>query len=124
MKRKYIKIISILFVLVSFVGFMVKLPKVFEHYDKALHFLFYFYASFIGCYFYANNKINFIVVLSCLIFFGFFIEYLQGYSNRFFKKSIHGNFDIQDIKYNILGISLYSSIWIFNYFFQKAKLLK
>lgn len=113
-----IKSLIILLILFALIGFMIKLPKVFGHYDKQLHFLFYFYASFIACYFYANNKkINFLVIISCLISFGFFIEYLQEYSNRFFKKRIHGSFDIQDIKYNVLGISLYSSIWICNYFF-------
>ncbi len=117
MLKKQITLLTAFFVIITIVGFMVKLPKVFGNYDKQLHFLFYFYASFIGCCFYANNKkINFLVIISCLLFFGFFIEYLQEYSNRFFKKRIHGSFDIQDIKYNFLGISLYSSIWICNYF--------
>lgn len=117
-----IKSLIILFILFTLIGFMIKLPKVFGHYDKQLHFLFYFYASFIVCYFFANNKkINFLVIISCLISFGFFIEYLQEYSNRFFKKRIHGSFDIDDIKYNVLGISLYSSIWICNYFLISVK---
>ena len=117
-----IKSLILLFILFALIGFMIKLPKVFGHYDKQLHFLFYFYASFIVCYFYANNKkINFLVIIFCLISFGFFIEYFQEYSNRFFKKRIHGSFDIEDIKYNILGISLYSSIWICNYFLISVK---
>jgi hypothetical protein len=122
MKKNKINLLALLFILVAFVGFMVRLPKVFGHYDKQLHFLFYFYASFIACYFYANNKkIKFLVIISCLLSFGFFIEYLQGYSNRFFKKRIHGSFDIQDIEYNVLGITLYSSIWICNYFLISVK---
>jgi len=36
------------------------------------------------------------------------IEYLQEYSNKVLihmgVKPIHGNFDIQDVKYNIIGI--------------------
>lgn len=117
MDMKKIKSLITIFILIAFVGFMVKLPKIFGNYDKQLHFLFYFYASFMVCYFYANYKIiNFLIIISCLIFFGFFIEYSQEYSNRFFRKRIHGSFDIQDIKYNVMGISLYSSIWIGNYF--------
>jgi len=40
--------------------------------------------------------------------FGIMIEYLQEYYNKVFIhmgiKPIHGNFDIQDVKYNIFGL--------------------
>lgn len=104
-------ILGLLFIVV-FIGFMIKLPRVFREYDKELHFLFYFYACFFGNLFLAKGKTTKYVLISTgLIIFGFAIEYLQGASNHFFRKKIHGNFDIQDIKYNISGILLFSSIF-------------
>ncbi len=54
-----------------------------------------------------------------LIAFGVGIEMAQEASNHFFSKKIHGNFDLQDIKYNILGIGIYSSLFIANYIYLK-----
>ena len=39
---------TILAVLIVIILFMLKLPRVFRNYDKELHFLFYFYASFVS----------------------------------------------------------------------------
>jgi len=105
-------IAGLLFIVV-FIGFMIKLPRVFREHDKELHFLFYFYACFLGNLFLAkNNTIKYVMIAIGLIVFGFGIEYLQGASNHFFKKKIHGDFDIQDIKHNVSGVLLYSSLFL------------
>lgn len=116
---------TILAVLIVIVLFMLKLPRVFRNYDKELHFLFYFYASFIISIFYVKKKLtNFFISIFSLLIFGIFIEYFQEYSNSFFKKRIHGRFDIEDIKYNILGLILFNSLWFMNYIIIKLKFIK
>ena len=84
---------------------MVKLPAVFHHYDKELHAAFYFFAAiFFGLQF----PKKWLLVLFCLLIFGFGIELAQAFSNkisiRLIGKSIHGRFDIEDIRYNIKGL--------------------
>jgi len=94
------KSITFLFVC-AFIGFMVKLPRVFHHYDKVLHSLFYFTAA-IFLYFVYPKRWYFITI--GLFFFGIMIEVLQELSNKIVGKTIHGKFDIQDIKYNTIGL--------------------
>lgn len=111
-------LIILIFIAVT-LGFMIKLPSIFRKYDKELHFIFYFYASFFINLLYAKNRLNnYLMVIIFLSAFGFFIEHFQEYSNHFFNKKIHGRFDIQDIKYNLLGIFLFSTIWVFNYIYK------
>jgi thiamine pyrophosphokinase len=111
-------IATILVFLAVTMGFMIKLPSIFGRYDKVMHFIFYFYTSFFINLLYAKNRlINYLMAIIFLTSFGFFIEYFQEYSNHFFNKKIHGRFDIQDIKYNLLGIFLFTTIWVFNYIF-------
>jgi VanZ family protein len=111
-------LIILIFIAVT-LGFMIKLPSIFRKYDKEMHFIFYFYASFFINLLYAKNRLNnYLMVIIFLTAFGFFIEHFQEYSNHFFNKKIHGRFDIQDIKYNLLGIFLFSTIWVFNYIFK------
>ena len=84
---------------------MVKLPAVFHHYDKELHAAFYFFATiFFGLQF----PKKWLLVLFCLLIFGFGIELAQAFSNkislRLIGKPIHGRFDIEDIRYNFKGL--------------------
>lgn len=94
------KSITFLFVF-SFIGFMVKLPRVFHHYDKVLHALFYFAAAFILNFIYPKR---WYFITAGLFFFGVMIEFFQEVSNKIVGKTIHGRFDIQDIKYNTIGL--------------------
>ena len=95
----------ILFFACSLVGFMVRLPSIFHYHDKALHAFFYFAAAFILNMIYRKR---WVIVTLGLASFGIMIEYLQEYSNKVFilmgVKPIHGNFDIQDVKYNTIGL--------------------
>jgi hypothetical protein len=40
------------------------------------------------------------------------IEYGQQYSNRFFKRRIHGRFDPEDLQSNLNGLLAFSFLWI------------
>ena len=90
---------KILIVLICFavaiVGFMIKLPPGFRHIDKQLHAAFYFGAAAIVLY-----------------LFGMAIEYSQEYSNRFFRRRIHGRFDPEDVQSNLNGLVAFSLLWI------------
>jgi VanZ family protein len=99
--------------IVSIIGFMVKLPRVFSHHDKELHFLFYFGAAVILNYlFVKKNFLYHMIVAWILMFTGVFIECAQELSNLFVEKRIHGNFDPEDIIFNTLGLMVYSFIWV------------
>jgi hypothetical protein len=103
MRNSY-KIILILGIL-SIVGFMLKLPKIFYHFEKELHFMFYFSATVIIAFLFPKKwKFSSIG----LALFGIIIEYAQEFSNkisiRIIGKAIHGRFDIEDVKYNLIGI--------------------
>jgi len=95
--------LTIIFFVCSVIGFMVRLPSVFHHYDKELHALFYFSSTIITNLLFPK-KWHFIALI--LFLFGIMIESLQHFSNGLLHKKIHGNFDIQDIKYNIIGLIL------------------
>jgi len=102
---------NITIVVLIIIGFIVKLPAVFHHYDKELHAAFYFFAPiFFGLQFHKK----WLLVLFCLMIFGFGIELAQAVSNkisiRLIGKSIHGRFDIEDIRYNIKGLFLGSAM--------------
>jgi len=97
--------VNLTIVVLIILGFMVKLPAVFHHYDKELHAAFYFFATiFFGLQF----PKKWLLVIFCLLIFGFGIELAQAFSNkisiRLIGKSIHGRFDIEDIHYNIKGL--------------------
>ena len=98
---------------ISIIGFMMKLPSVFRHYDKEMHTLFYFMtAAFLNFLFAERKFIKHVVIFIFLAFFGVAIEYAQEYSNKFFHNRIHGHYDIEDIKYNLYGLIIFSIIWI------------
>ena len=105
MRNTYkIILISILAVF-SIVGFMVKLPKIFHHFDKELHMMFYFSATILIAFFFPKR---WMISSIGLALFGIIIEFAQEFSNkitiRIIGKAIHGRFDIEDVKYNMIGI--------------------
>lgn len=117
MNRKATFIIVTLLIVV---GFMIKLPYSLRNYDKELHALFYFYASF-GCnLFWAKNRgVQYLLGVLALVAFGVGIEIAQEVSNHLFRYKIHGNFDIKDIQYNLLGIGLYTTIFVGSILYHK-----
>ena len=100
-------------VLVSFfagctiLGFMVKLPRVFHHFDKELHAMFYFFAALFLTIIFPKR---WLIATIGLVLFGIVIEFAQAFSNkisiRIIGKAIHGRFDIEDVKYNLIGVFL------------------
>jgi hypothetical protein len=93
------------FTIFSIIGFMVKLPRLFHKFDKELHFMFYFFTTvFILLLFRKRRFISFLVIS----LFGILIEFAQEFSNkitiRIIGKAIHGRFDIEDIRYNMIGV--------------------
>ena len=100
------KLILISFLTIfSVIGFMVKLPKVFHHFDKELHLLFYFSATTLVTILFPKRWLFSFLAISI---FGILIEFAQEFSNkisiRVIGKTIHGRFDIEDVKYNMIGI--------------------
>lgn len=94
-------------------GFMIKLPVPFRTIDLELHALFYFVASvLLNIIFKAKDLKTHLLIFGLLVTFGVSIEFAQEYSNYFFNKRIHGNFDKHDIKYNLLGLTCFSSLWL------------
>ena len=97
----------------SVVGFMVKLPSGFRHYDKELHAAFYFLAAGFLNVLFTNGKLTIhILIFAILYFFSISIEYAQEYSNKFFHVRIHGRYDPEDVKYNLRGLIAYSVLWV------------
>jgi VanZ family protein len=84
---------------------MLKLPKVFHHFDKELHLLFYFCATTLVTLLFPKR---WMISSICLALFGIIIEFAQEFSNkisiRIIGKAIHGRFDIEDVKYNLIGV--------------------
>ena len=96
---------NITIVVLIIIGFIVKLPAVFHHYDKELHAAFYFMAVI---YFGLQFPKKWLLIVFCLLIFGIGIEMAQAFSNRIsirlIGKPIHGRFDIEDIRYNFKGL--------------------
>ncbi|TDO26289.1 hypothetical protein [Sediminibacterium goheungense] len=105
--------LAFLFLAVSIIGFMVKLPSAFRHYDKELHSLFYFLAAaFLNVLFAKKRFSRHILIFAFLYLLGMSIEYAQEYSNQFFRKRIHGRYDKEDILSNLKGLIAFSVLWI------------
>ena len=89
----------------SVVGFMIKLPRFFHHFDKELHALFYFCAT---CFLLLLYSKRWFIIPTALLVFGVLIEFAQDFSNkisvRIIGKRIHGRFDPEDIFFNLLGV--------------------
>ncbi len=111
LKKSEVGLILILFAS-SLLGFLIKLPLVFRHHDRELHFLFYLLAALFFYIILGKNKlINHVIIFTFLLLFGIAIEFLQEKSNHFVNKKIHGNFDSIDIKFNFLGLFVASVFW-------------
>jgi len=112
--NNWVKAFLVFFCLVaSVVGFMMKLPSRFRHYDKELHATFYFLAAFFLNVLFTNGKLaRHILIFAILYFFSISIEHAQEYSNRFFRVKIHGRYDPEDVKYNLMGLMAYSVLWV------------
>lgn len=99
--------VIVLFLIGSTIGFMVRLPRVFSHMDKELHALFYCGTFLLLSILYPKRWLlsSFLLVL-----FGVLIEYAQEFSNRItlrmIGKRIHGRFDPEDIKFNLIGLGV------------------
>lgn len=89
----------------SVIGFMMKLPRFFHHYDKELHALFYFCAT---CFLLLLYSKRWFIIPTSLFVFGVLIEFAQDFSNkisiRIIGKRIYGRFDPEDIFFNLIGI--------------------
>lgn len=93
-------------------GFMIKLPSGFRHIDKELHSLFYFLAAaFFNLLFVKRNLLKHVLAFILLYLFGAGIELAQEYSNRFFRKRIHGRYDPEDVQANLTGLLALSALW-------------
>jgi hypothetical protein len=98
---------------VAIIGFMIKLPSGFRHIDKQLHAAFYFgAAAFLNVLFAGTKLLKHVLIFIVLYLFGMAIEYSQEYSNRFFRRRIHGRFDPEDIQSNLNGLIAFSLLWI------------
>lgn len=110
------QLLLIILGVISTLGFMLKLPRIFHHFDKELHTLFYFFAAFVLTALYPKKHV-FIALF--LAFFGVCIEVAQHLSNRLFVKRIHGRFDIEDVIANSKGIIFYALIYLCWRLFKK-----
>ena len=121
MKKNPFKIwFIILFFVCAVIGFMIKLPRIFHHHDKELHAIFYFAAMTTISFIYPKR---WHLVSIFLFFFGISIECLQDLSNKIIGKTIHGKFDIHDVKYNIIGILIGTLCFYFIQFLIKTILI-
>ena len=110
----------------SILGFLIKLPSSFRHYDKELHSIFYFLAAAFLNLLFANKKIfRHILIFVALYLFGISIEYAQEYSNKLLHTRIHGRYDIEDVQSNLKGLIAFSACWIiyvaFSFAYNKGK---
>ena len=106
-------ILVFIFLIASIIGFMVKLPRSFRHHDKELHAAFYFLAAaFLNIMFTNGKLLRHMLIFAALYFFSVGIEYAQEYSNKFFRVKIHGRYDPEDVKYNLIGLIAFSGVWI------------
>ena len=92
---------------------MLKLPSPFRKIDKELHATFYFLAAALLNILFAGIRLvrHFLILIS-LYLFGIAIEYAQAYSNKFFRKRIHGRFDPEDVEWNLKGLLAFSVLWV------------
>jgi TRAP-type C4-dicarboxylate transport system permease small subunit len=98
--------------ILSFFGFMIKLPSIFRHHDRELHFLFYLLTAIFFNLILGKEKLtNLIIIFFSLLFFGIGIEVLQELSNHISTKKIHGNFDPVDVFYNVMGLIVATLFW-------------
>ena len=122
-KMLIVKIILLIFLtLIAVYCFMIKLPKPLRQYDTELHAIFFFSAAaFINILFLVKSMRDHLLIFGMLFLFGSLIEYAQEFSNTLVRKRIHGNFDPHDLKYDLIGLSVFSVFYFFYYIIQKIK---
>lgn len=99
--------------IVSIIGFMVKLPRSFRGHDKEMHAAFYFLAAAFLNILFSKGKLTWhILIFVVLYLFSISIEYAQEYSNKFFRVKIHGRYDPEDVKWNLKGLIAFSAVWV------------
>ena len=92
---------------------MIKLPVPFRGIDTELHALFFFVAaSFFNILFQVKKLETHLLIFGMLFLFGTLIEFAQEYSNRLLGRVIHGRFDPIDLKFNLLGLTAFSLLWV------------
>jgi hypothetical protein len=100
-------------VIISFYCFLIKLPIPLRKMDTELHALFFFSASvFLNIIFRVKKLNTHFLIFGMLFLFSALIEFAQEYSNTLVKKRIHGNFDPVDLKYNLVGLTSFSVLWM------------
>jgi hypothetical protein len=105
---------------ISCYGFMIKLPVPFRKIDTEMHALYFFLAAaFLNILFQTKKISTHFLIFGMLFLFSALIEFAQEYSNAFFPKRIHGNFDPVDLKFNLIGITLFSGIWLIYFLYNK-----
>lgn len=106
-------ILIFLWFIASVVGFMVKLPSGFRHFDKELHAAFYFLAAgFLNILFTDGKFTRHLLIFVLLYLFSVSIEFAQEYSNKLLHMRIHGRYDPEDVKYNLRGLIAFSVLWV------------
>jgi hypothetical protein len=115
------------FLVLSVIGFMIKLPSVFRHVDKELHSLFYFIAAAVLNLLFAKKKFYVhLLIFVGLYLFGVAIEHAQAYSNKLFHVKIHGRYDPEDVLATLKGLIAFSITWMiyvsFSFVYAKVKL--
>jgi len=112
--NKWTKIFLVaVFFAISVVGFLIKLPSAFRHYDKELHAAFYFLAAAFLNLLFSNKKIiTHLLIFGCLYLFGICIEHAQAYCNKLFHVKFHGRYDPEDVRSNLKGLIAFSILWI------------
>lgn len=111
--RTYLKwvFLGVLFI-ISICGFMIKLPLQLRGIDLELHALFYFMASAcLNLLFKVKDFKTHMLIFGLLVTAGVGIEFAQEYSNQLFNQRIHGNFDKNDVLYNLIGLTGFSVLW-------------
>jgi len=109
--RWKIFLVAVVFI-TTVIGFMIKLPSAFRHIDKELHAAFYFTAAAFLNFLFAKKKlVRHLAIFFTLFLFSMGVEYAQEYSNRFFRKRIHGRFDPEDLQWNLKGLIAFSVLW-------------
>src|SRR6478672_10136238 len=94
-----------IWLIASVVGFLVKLPSGFRHYDKELHAAFYFLAAGFLNMLFTNGKLSrHLLIFALLYLFSISIEYAQEYSNKLLHVRIHGRYDPEDVRANLKGL--------------------
>lgn len=92
--------------------------RVFSHFDKLVHMLFYAGLTFLLIWNLNKNKNKFWFILSFVFCWGLFMEIIQGVSN------LGRTFDLLDVLSNSFGFLLGLLVWEIIFRFQKKKHLK